>query len=123
MATILVVDDDEPILKLMQDILEPEGHSVLTAPNGRDALSVVKHDRPDLIISDIMMPLLSGPDMCLWIKLDPNYSSIPVVLMSAVSNKPDPDSCDYNAFLAKPFELHELLSVVDQMLPRSFGSR
>ena len=68
MATILVVDDEQPLRDLLADVLELDGHRVLVAANGREALAIARRDRPDLVVSDVMMPLLNGVRLCQQLK-------------------------------------------------------
>ena len=68
MATILVVDDEQPLRDLLADLLESDGHRVIVARNGREALAIARLDRPDLVMSDVMMPLLNGIRLCQQLK-------------------------------------------------------
>lgn len=128
MATILIVDDDESILEVTSAILQYKGYSIVTAENGQEALDYLeKLERlerlekgdgvlPNLILSDTMMPVMDGRELCRRLQTKPSYSSIPFVLMSGARGAPNQDSCNYSAFLAKPYEALELLSTVERLL-------
>ncbi len=113
--TVLVVDDEVVIVQIVTLLLESEGTRVLAAYRGDEALEVVRRERPDLVISDLMMPGLGGHELCQRIKADPELAHIPVVLMSAV-HKLDVRTCDEDAFVPKPFDLETLLATIDRLL-------
>lgn len=115
MATILIVDDEQPLRELLADVLESDGHRVMLAGNGREALAIVAQDRPDLVVSDVMMPLLNGVGLCRQIKADPPTASIPVILMSSVGPRVV-DGSGADAFLKKPFDLDEVETLVGRLL-------
>ena len=115
MATILVVDDEQPLRDLLADVLELDGHRVILAGNGRDALAIARRDRPDLVVSDVMMPHLNGVRLCQQLKAEPSTASVPVILMSAVGPRVVAGS-SADAFLKKPFDLHEVEAIVRKLL-------
>jgi CheY-like chemotaxis protein len=115
MATILIVDDEQPLRELLADVLESDGHRVMMAGNGREALAIVARDRPDLVVSDVMMPLLNGVRLCQQIKDDPSTASVPVILMSSVGRRVVAGS-GADAFLQKPFDLDEVETIVQKLL-------
>jgi len=115
MATILIVDDEQPLRELLADVLESDGHRVMTAGNGREALTIVARDRPDLVVSDVMMPLLNGVRLCQQLKADPSTASVPVILMSSVGPRVVAGS-GADAFLKKPFDLDEVEMLVRMLL-------
>jgi two-component system alkaline phosphatase synthesis response regulator PhoP len=115
MATILIVDDEQPLRELLADVLETDGHRVMMAGNGREALTIVARDRPDLVVSDVMMPHLNGVGLCRQIKADPSTASVPVILMSSVGPHVVAGS-GADAFLKKPFDLNEVETLVRMLL-------
>ncbi|MDQ6602723.1 MAG: response regulator [Chloroflexota bacterium] len=103
-ATILVVDDEQPVVDLLTDILEDDGHTVISAYNGRIALEIVAQQFPDLVISDVMMPFVDGIQLCRRLREEHDARSLPIILMSAAL-PPDLSMCGANAFLGKPFDI------------------
>jgi CheY-like chemotaxis protein len=87
MATILIVDDEPIIRELFQRVLEHEGHTIVTAGNGREALEEVRHQVPDLILLDLNMPLMDGISFLRLLRRHMDWRKIPVVVMSAMADK------------------------------------
>lgn len=114
MKTILVVDDELEVAQAVEAILEDEGYEILSAGDGLEAQKKIQEKRPDLVISDIMMPRCSGNQLLKAIKEDKKLRSIPVILMSAARNSEGPQEPD--GFLKKPFDLDELLSLVEKTM-------
>ena len=118
MATILVVDDEFGIGELLEALLEDEGHRVLTATNGRHGLERVAEARPDLVISDLMMPVMDGAGLLRSLRESPAWRDIPFVLMCALPEASIADRISgYDAFLRKPFKLTAISAVVARLLP------
>ncbi len=116
MQTILVVEDELLIAEIAVDILESEGYRTVVASNGQEALTRLEKLRPDLILSDVMMPVMDGRELCKRLQAHPEQSSIPLVLMSAAYSPALLDDCKYRAFLRKPFDFTELVSAVTTVL-------
>jgi len=83
-AKILVVDDTPQNVKLLADLLTIKGYSVTTAANGNEALEKIASDRPDLVLLDIMMPGLSGYEVCRKVRENPTTTLLPVVLVTSL---------------------------------------
>lgn len=111
MATVLVVDDEEPILGLVSEVIEEMGHTVLRAMNGRDALALLRSTPPDLILSDVMMPFMNGLELCQAVKSDQATRHIVVLLMSAVPVDRG-RGAGADGFVHKPFSLDEIEAAV-----------
>ena len=117
MATILVVDDEKPVREFLVAAFEQEGHQVLEAWHGRQALAII-HDSstpPDLVISDVMMPLVGGVELCRLLRADPSTADIPIVLMSAAHPKASAGAAA-DAVIGKPFDLDTLEALVHRLL-------
>lgn len=115
MATILVVDDEEPVRELVAQVLRDSGHRTLVAMHGAQALEIIDKERPDLVVSDVMMPVLNGAELCRRLKASVQTRTIPIILMSAAG----PHSAyraGSDSFLAKPFELDDLEALVRRWL-------
>ena len=116
MATILVVEDEEPIAELLRAALEDEGHRVVTAADGREALARLAEVRPALVLSDVMMPHLDGRELARALAADPDLRTIPLVLLSALGVV-SVAGVPHAAFVGKPFELDHLLATIARLLP------
>jgi CheY-like chemotaxis protein len=110
-ATILVADDETPIVDLLRDLLEEGGHTVLGARDGREALALARRERPDLVISDVMMPHIDGVQLARLLQGDPLTHGVVVILMSAAPS-PDLAAVGAVAFLAKPFDLESAVRTI-----------
>ncbi len=107
---ILVIDDEEMILSMLRDVLDMEGYTVLLASNGQEGLARAREAVPDLIVTDVMMPVMDGHDLCHQVRADPRTAKIPVIGMSA-AYKPQADDA-FDALIAKPFDIPPLLAVI-----------
>ena len=116
MTTVLVVDDEPDVLAVVVAILEEEGYQIAAARNGQEALEQLRQARADLVLSDVMMPLLDGRELCRTMAADPNLGTIPVIMMSAGGEARVRDACPHRAFVAKPFNLDVLLATVQWVL-------
>ena len=114
MSKLLIVDDEVAILEALTDILSVEGYEVTTAANGAEGLEHAREDRPDLILLDLMMPVMDGQEMLRRLKEAPELRDIPVVVMSA--GRVSKSDLRGSRFLAKPFELDDLLDTVSEEL-------
>jgi DNA-binding response OmpR family regulator len=122
MAVILVADDDDILIELARFRLEHDGHSVLTATDGRAAVVSARKYLPDLIILDAMMPALNGLEVLHEIKQDAETSAIPVLMLTARKGEADVISAlksGASDYMTKPFAPQELAARVDVLLARS----
>jgi len=116
---ILVVDDDPDILDALSEILEAEGYEVDRARHGQEALARVDRRRPDLILLDLMMPVMDGWEFAQALRRRDDGAQIPVVILSADRQAgAKARVVGARGFLAKPFELNELLRVVGESVPQ-----
>jgi two-component system, OmpR family, alkaline phosphatase synthesis response regulator PhoP len=106
MTLILVVDDESSIVEMLSEVLEEEGYEVITANNGLEGLNLLQCARPAVVMSDVMMPVLDGKELCRRMQADQRLKSIPIVLMSAVRSASHLRDCTYAAILKKPFEVN-----------------
>jgi CheY-like chemotaxis protein len=116
MQIILVVEDEQQIQAVVGAILEYAGYRIITASNGKEALATLETTRPDLILSDIMMPGMDGRELCKRLQVHPQHSSIPVMLMSGGYGSISLDGCKHAAFIKKPFEATALVNTVSSIL-------
>ena len=119
--TVLVVEDDPTILQLLEVNFEMEGFTVLQAVDGALGLEQARANKPDVIVSDVMMPNMSGVEMVAELKGDPETASIPVILLSAKAQGGDiRQGIDAGAdeYVTKPFEPLDLIDRVNALLAR-----
>jgi CheY-like chemotaxis protein len=118
MPTILVVEDEFAIAELLEMALTDAGYEVLTAANGRQALErMAEAPRPDLIITDFMMPVLNAAGLVEALRSDPTYRDIPYIVMSSVPEASVRERINgYRAFVRKPFQLAMMVQLVAGML-------
>ncbi len=120
MAVVLIVYDEIGILRLLEDVLNDEGHKVVVAVNGRQALERAAEGRPDIIITDLMMPVMDGAALMEAIGLQPALEGVPVVVMSSLSENMVRDriKADYAAFVRKPFKIFDFIDLVAKLVER-----
>ena len=116
---IVVAEDHEDIRFVVQRALERAGHQVVAAPDGAAALDAVRKHRPDVVITDLDMPHMSGLELCRAIRADAQLRHIPVVLASGSLLPGDPraDEVGASATLLKPFLPAQLLALVAGLVP------
>jgi CheY-like chemotaxis protein len=120
MAKIMVVDDEPDIVFLVSKMLQKEGYDVIEAYNGEEGLNKLKSSKPDLILLDVMMPGINGWDTCKQMKNDPEYSSIPIAMLTVKSAEEDMEKsfkyaqCD--AHIPKPIIREKMLNTVKWLL-------
>ena len=122
MTRILVVDDDKQIVRLVQSYLEQAGYRVLTAGNGETALHVIRHDDPDLLVLDLMLPDLDGWEITRIIRSDPALASLPIVMLTARVEDTDKIvglELGADDYIAKPFNPREVVARVRAVLRRT----
>jgi DNA-binding response OmpR family regulator len=119
MTRILVVDDEPRYQKLLRVNLEPEGYEVVTAGNGEEALEKISSHHPDLVILDIMMPILDGIATCERIR---EFSNVPVIILTAKGEESDRVAglnVGADDYVVKPFSATELVARVRAVLRRT----
>jgi len=120
MTQVLVVDDDAAVLQTIVDALESEGYAVVTARNGALALERLRARRPDVVVLDLMMPVMDGWAFLPLCRVEPAGADVPVVVLSALERTPS-SIAQADAFIAKPFELGDLLATVERLAARGNG--
>lgn len=122
MARILVVDDNPDVRAVIRMTLEKENHEIQEAENGVIALEMIKEDKPDLVILDVMMPEIDGWKVAKTIKENPLLKDIPIVILTVKGSTLDAlMSLDYahaDEHLTKPVEKKELLRVINSLLKK-----
>jgi CheY-like chemotaxis protein len=116
---ILVAEDHEPLLIGIQQILETAGYTVLTASDGLEALQILEHTRPDLILADIMMPTVDGYALYEQVRGRPEWADIPVIFLTSKADTTDirkAKELGVNGYITKPFDPNKLLATVHSIL-------
>jgi len=116
MATVLIVEDEIGIGGLLEDVLLDEGHGVYLASNGRQALELVASHRPDLILTDYMMPVMDGAAFMQALADEPSAAGIPVLVMSSMPEEIVAERCPgYARFIRKPFNIFEVIDIIQRL--------
>jgi CheY-like chemotaxis protein len=116
---ILVVDDDPLVVKILREPLERAGYKVNVARQGLEALQKVKETRPDLIILDILMPLMDGFKVARFLKFDKRYKDIPIIVLTSRATEGERkmgEKVGANEYLYKPFRLPHVMNVVQRYM-------
>jgi DNA-binding response OmpR family regulator len=116
---ILLVDDDPTLLRFLQDYLREEKHEVLSANNGPEALRVAYREHPDLVILDVMMPVMDGWEVCARLR---ELSDVPIILLTAKSTEADKlrgFQLGVDDYMTKPFSFAELSARIQAVLART----
>lgn len=123
MAKILVVDDDPDFVKVTTKVLEKAGHRVVSAANGAKAMKVMRQDRPDVVLLDIMMSyILDGLDVSREMAQDPDLKDIPVIMVTSLTGVkgsgvfPTDEYVPVDEWLSKPIDPETLLARVNKAL-------
>jgi two-component system alkaline phosphatase synthesis response regulator PhoP len=125
MSRILVVDDDKQIVRLIQSYLERANYQVLTAYDGETALHIIRRERPDLIVLDLMLPNRDGWEITRAIRSDQSLAALPVIMLTARVEDTDKIvglELGADDYIAKPFNPHEVVARVRAVLRRATGA-
>lgn len=120
MKRILVVDDDPNSRKIVELMLLSQGFALSFAENGQDAVDKAQQDLPDLILMDVLMPVLNGHEATKQLKLDARTKRIPIIALTALafeSDRREALSAGCDGYLSKPFTRRDLLATVRNFLP------
>ncbi|MET0582831.1 MAG: response regulator [Pseudoxanthomonas sp.] len=126
MTTILVIEDNQANMKLALLLLRNAGHSVLSARDAENGLTLARAERPDLILMDIQLPGMDGLAATALLKQHPATAAIPVIALTAMAMKADQEKsqmagCD--GYIAKPLRYQELYAAIDRLLGRDNPTR
>lgn len=116
---ILVVDDEQVVVKMVEMRLKANGYEVLSAYDGQQALETAQKEKPDLIILDVMMPKMDGYKVCGLLKKDARFAKIPIIMFSAKVQQKDQDlgaEVGADGYITKPFDPQVLLAKVKEFL-------
>ena len=115
---ILIVDDEPDVLKVESFRVKKLGFDVVTAVNGEEALAMVRQELPNLVLLDLRMPKIEGPEVCMRIKADKDLCNIPVILVTASSEHIIDTArlCNANDYLVKPFDPEDLARKIEKYI-------
>jgi CheY-like chemotaxis protein len=120
-ARVLVVDDNQLLLQALCEHLESKGFDTMVATNGKEAVDQCEKDRPDLVIMDIVMPIMNGIDATKAIRANPKLKGLPVVAFTSKSNIGQWDEI-FDDYLIKPFDFDNVLQIIERFIHRSKSS-
>jgi CheY-like chemotaxis protein len=118
-AKVLVVDDDEVIVRLLELNFELEGHEVASVLDGKQAIERIAEVAPDVVLLDVMMPELDGYRVCAQLREDPAFATLPIVFLSARAQETDiarGTEVGGDAYVTKPFDPLELVQLVERLV-------
>ena len=118
---IMIVEDEESLLKLESILLSAKGYFVTGVRDGEAALEEIRSNKPDLVLLDIMLPLLDGFEVCRRIKENPETGTIPVIMLTARKNSQDRArglEAGADAYITKPFKSAEVIETIESLLKR-----
>jgi CheY-like chemotaxis protein len=124
-ARIVVADDEDDIRRLVSFMLKRRGHQIFEAANGEDALALIVEHRPDLVVLDVMMPGMTGPEVARQMQANARISGIPVLLVSAMGQGEEIArglASGAAGYLVKPFKPQDLTVEVNRLLDQGVAS-
>ena len=119
---ILVVEDEESLLMLERILLSSKGYRVTGVTDGKAALEEIQRNKPDLVLLDIMLPVMDGFELCKLIKDNPDTSHIPVIMLTAKKSSQDVArgmEVGADAYITKPFKSAKIVEVIEGFLTKS----
>ena len=120
MPTVLVVEDEWAIADWLHGVLSEEGYQVRIAINGKQALDVLEHGKPDVMLVDYLMPVMDAPALLKALTDKPSFARIPVIIMSSLQEATVRERCGgFQDFLRKPFRESDVLEAVRNVLKAS----
>ncbi len=123
---ILIIEDDKDIVEMLVFNLREAGYETVSAFDGKDGITLARAERPNLIILDIMLPVIDGFEVCRLLKSDPNISQIPIIILSAKSQETDKIiglELGADDYVTKPFSPRELIARIRAILRRGKEQR
>ena len=126
MQSILIADDDPTVVVALQYLLEKAGFRVIVARDGQEALDAMKREVPDLLVLDVMMPRLSGYDVCERVRESPVWRHTRILMLTAKGGAIEERkglALGADGYMTKPFASQDLLGRIDRLLTRHGGQR
>jgi CheY-like chemotaxis protein len=120
MARVLIVEDNRDNLELARYLLQSAGHTVLAAMNGAEGVTVAQRERPDLVVSDLQMPVLDGYEMLRTMRADSRIPRMPMIAVTAFSMPGDSTralAAGFDGYLSKPIDPETFVQSIEAFLP------
>lgn len=119
-SKILIVDDEMHLARILQFTLQHEGYEVAVAYDGQEAIEKVEKERPDLIVLDLMLPILDGYKVCNFLKGDERFRNIPIIILTArdLSRERIEEPIMADFFMEKPFNTGRLIEKISELLSK-----
>jgi DNA-binding response OmpR family regulator len=122
-ARVLLAEDDRALRRFLEVVLQRAGYDVISAADGLEAMKIALSSNIDIVVTDAMMPNLSGHEFCRFLRNSQTLSHLPVILLSALERKEtSQDSAQVDAFLAKPISGEGLIECIEKLLVRKMES-
>jgi DNA-binding response OmpR family regulator len=116
-ATLMIVDDDPQLMRVLSMFFDLEGYHVIQARNGREALDMLQEYSPEIILLDLMMPEVGGEEVVRQIRINPKLRHVPVIIFTAAETREEElRVAGASYFIAKPFSLDGLRSTVEEAI-------
>ena len=119
---ILIVDDEPNVVIPIQFLMEQQGYKVMIAERGEDALDLIYHYKPDLVLLDIMLPGIDGYEVCEIVRLNPNFRKVKIIFLTAKGREEEIAkglALGADAYITKPFSNTELVAKVKELLEKT----
>ena len=119
---ILIVDDEPNVVIPIQFLMEQQGYKVMIAERGEDALDLIYHYKPDLVLLDIMLPGIDGYEVCEIVRLNPNYRNVKIIFLTAKGREVEIAkglALGADAYITKPYSNAELVAKVKELLEKT----
>jgi CheY-like chemotaxis protein len=123
-SRILIIEDSKATSVVLKEVLESEGHTILLAGDGVAGIALVRREKPDLVLLDLLLPKLNGYEVCNTIKRDNATRHIPVLIISTMDSPESVEKaklCGAKDFIRKPYDLDDLLREIRRLLPEKKG--
>jgi CheY-like chemotaxis protein len=121
---VLLAEDDRALRRLLEVVLERAGYQVISASDGLEAMKLVLAERVDVVITDAMMPNLSGHEFCRFIRNSPALAHLPIVMLSALERKDSNQAGEQaDAFLPKPVSSESLIECIEKLMAREKSNK
>jgi DNA-binding response OmpR family regulator len=116
-TSVLIIDDEYGLADIVADVLGERGYVVRVAINGRQGLDYMRAERPDIILLDVMMPIMTGPEVLAAMRADRELAQVPVIIMSALLESiPKDEPKLFQAMLVKPFAPDALFKAISSLV-------